>query len=906
MTTEETLSKAYDPAQGEARWYEFWEKSGFFHADPNAPGEPYCIVLPPPNVTGSLHLGHALTATIQDTLIRFRRMQGRNTLWMPGTDHAGIATQMVVERELQAKEGKTRHELGREKFLERVWQWKEEYGSRIQVQHRALGASLDWSRERFTMDEQSSRAVREVFVRLYEEGLCHRANRLINWCPRCHTALSDLEVEHEEGAQGELFSFAYKTEDGDEVVVATTRPETMLGDSAVAVHPDDARYQHLLGKTLVHPFVPHRVVIVIADDVLVDPAFGTGAVKVTPAHDFNDFECGLRHGLPQVNILTLDARLNDEGGPFAGLERFEARKAVKEALAERGLARESKPHLLALGRCQRCDTIVEPWLSKQWFVKADVLAQPAIKAVETGETKIIPESWTKTYFHWMTNIRDWCVSRQLWWGHRIPAWYAPTGEVFVARDEAAAYAAARSALGEGVTLAQDEDVLDTWFSSGLWPFSTLGWPGDTAELAKYDPNTVMETGFDILFFWVARMMMMGIHFNDGKVPFKTVFLHAMVRDEKGEKMSKTRGNVIDPLDLTAKYGADALRFTLAIFAAQGRDIKLSLDRVEGYRNFLNKLWNASRFSLMYLDGVDADAAGAVARAKAEGRLELADRWLLSRLSKTADTVNAALEEFRFNEAAGALYSFVWHELCDWYIELAKPRLYAEADPQSHAVAQATLLHALETALRLLHPIAPFITEEIWQKLPRPEGGPASIMIAAYPTSAALPAGTDDVAERELGFVMELVGALRNIRTETGIPPSKEITALILTHDEEKLLLLERERGHLVRLGRVSLQAAQNGEKPKGAAASVVQGAEVFVPLLGVIDLDAEKTRLEKEIAKSKKELEGLVKRLSNESFVARAPAEVVAKDRDRIAELNEKVEKLAASFARLAELGQTA
>jgi valyl-tRNA synthetase len=883
------LPKAYDPKEVEPRWYEVWEKAGYFRADPTRGGEPYSIVLPPPNVTGSLHIGHALTATIEDILIRWRRMQGKNVLWLPGTDHAGIATQTVVERELQ-REGKTRHDLGREAFLSRVWAWKEQHGSRITVQHKALGASLDWSRERFTLDEGSSRAVREVFVRLYEEGLCYRAHRLINLCPRCHTALSDLEVEHEENARGEMFSFAYPLADGSgEIVVATTRPETMLGDTAVAVHPGDERYRGLVGKMLRHPILERQIPIV-ADDILVDPSFGTGAVKVTPAHDFNDFECGLRHGLPMVNILTIDGKVNSSGGPFAGMDRFDARRAVKEELARQGLARGEKAHALALGRCQRCDAIVEPYLSKQWFVRAAVLAKPAIEAVERGETRFVPESWTKTYFHWMNNIKDWCVSRQLWWGHQIPAWYCGRCDaVTVSRQDPDACQGCGSR-----EIRRDEDVLDTWFSSALWPFSTLGWPEDTADLRFFYPNAVMETGYDILFFWVARMMMMGIHFL-GRPPFRTVFLHAMVRDEKGEKMSKTRGNVIDPLDVTEKYGADALRFTLGILAAQGRDIKLSLERVEGYRHFLNKLWNASRFVLMNLGGFEP-------REREDWRgLGLAERWILSRLRAVTETVNTALEEYRFSEAASALYGFVWHELCDWYIELAKPALQSD-DAGTRRAVQLTLVHCLEVSLRLLHPYIPFLTEEIWQKLPR-AGGPPSIVVAAFPEGPSLPVGADADAERDLGFLMEVITALRTIRVETGIPPGKEVAATILTHDDASLALLERHRDWVVRLARTNpLSLARDGERPRGSAAAVVRGAEVLVPLLGVIDLDAEHRRLEKEIGKLQKEREGCERRLVNPSFVERAPAEVVARERDRVAEISEKLQKLEANLRRLREI----
>ena len=632
--THTALAKGYSHREVEARWYDFWRKRGYFHGDEHdASRPPFSIVLPPPNVTGSLHLGHALTATFQDMLIRWKRMSGFNTLWLPGTDHAGIATQMIVEKEIIKTEKKSRHDLGREEFLRRVWAWKERFGSRIGEQHQALGASLDWDRERFTMDEGLSRAVREVFVRLHEEGLIYREKKLINWCPRCHTALSDLEVTYEEAHKGELWSFAYplveggraegqpeRSEGPSEIVVATTRPETMLGDTAVAVHPDDERYRALIGRKVRHPLVDREIPI-IGDAILVDPAFGTGAVKVTPAHDFNDFEVGKRHGLEMITVIGLDGNMTAAAGPVAGQDRFAARKEVKRLLAEQGLERGSKPHVLPLGRCQRCETVLEPLLSKQWFVRIEPLARPAIEAVEQGKTKFIPEQWTNTYMAWMRNIHDWCISRQLWWGHRIPAWYCPDGHVTVARQPPTQCAT----CGKG-ELRQDEDVLDTWFSSGLWPFSTLGWPDETATLRTFYPTSVMETGHDIIFFWVARMMMMGLHFM-GEVPFRTVYLHPMVRDEKGQKMSKTKGNVIDPLVITEQHGADALRFTLAALTAQGRDIRLAKERIEGYRAFANKLWNASRFALMNLSGYEV-------RGHDVAALELspADRWILARLA----------------------------------------------------------------------------------------------------------------------------------------------------------------------------------------------------------------------------------------------------------------------------------
>ncbi|HYX92103.1 MAG TPA: valine--tRNA ligase, partial [Myxococcaceae bacterium] len=756
------LSKAYDPTDVEPRWYGFWTERDYFRADPSSAKPPYSIVLPPPNVTGSLHLGHALTATLQDILIRWKRMSGHECLWLPGMDHAGIATQMVVERELQKSEGKSRHDLGRTAFLERVWQWKEKYGARIGEQHKVLGASLDWSRERFTMDPGLSPAVREVFVRLYEEGLIYRAQRLINWCPSCRTALSDLEVEHEE-QQGSLWHIAYPVKGSDRrLVVATTRPETMLGDTAVAIHPDDPRYAGLAGQTAILPLV-EREIPIIADPQLVNMEFGTGVVKVTPAHDFNDYETGLRHRLPMVSIFDEAARTNANAGPFAGLDRLEARRRVLEALAERGLLVKEEPHALSVGTCQRCGTVVEPMLSPQWFVKIEPLAKPAIAAVEEGRTHFVPESWTQVYFHWMRHIHDWCISRQIWWGHQIPAWYCRAcspdlRDLSRVRPIVAREQPARCEECGGGELVQDPDVLDTWFSSALWPFSTLGWPKDTPELRTFYPTSVMETGHDIIFFWVARMMMMGLHFM-GEVPFRTVYLHAMVRDEKGEKMSKVKGNVIDPLDVVRgapaeqlppairnkfpqgmpAFGADALRFTLAALTQQGRDIKLSLDRVAGYKAFVNKLWNAARFALMNLGDFRADDTPIEERP-----LSLADRWIVSRLDRAIAETQLALDEFRFSDGASVLYQFLWYELCDWYIELSKIALNA-GDATARDAARATLVFSLDHVLRLLHPFMPFVTEEIWQKLPMQRDW-ESIMIAQYPTPDVRL--RDEAAERE--------------------------------------------------------------------------------------------------------------------------------------------------------------
>jgi valyl-tRNA synthetase len=884
------LAKGYEHKDVEARWYSFWTERGCFHGDETDDARPhFSIVLPPPNVTGSLHLGHALTATLQDVLIRWKKMSGFNTLWLPGTDHAGIATQMIVEKELKKTERKSRHDLGREEFLKRVWAWKEKYGSRIGEQHKALGASLDWERERFTMDEGLSRAVREVFVRLHEEGLIYREKKLINWCPDCHTALSDLEVEHEEAHAGELWSFAYPLADGSgEIVVATTRPETMLGDTAVAVHPEDERYTGMVGKEVRHPLTGRRFPIV-ADGILVDPKFGTGAVKVTPAHDFNDFEVGKRHGLPMLTVIGPDGKMTGESGPVLGLDRVEARKRVKELIAEQGLDRGTKPHVLPLGRCQRSATVLEPLLSDQWYVRIEPLARPAIEAVEQGRTKFIPEQWTNTYMAWMRNIHDWCISRQLWWGHQIPAWYCEDGHVTVARE-------APKACGTcGKTaLRQDEDVLDTWFSSALWPFSTMGWPDQTATLKTFYPTSVMETGHDIIFFWVARMMMMGIHFM-GEVPFRTVYLHPMVRDEKGQKMSKTKGNVIDPLVITEQYGADALRFTLAALTAQGRDIKLAKERIEGYRAFANKLWNASRFALMNLEGFRDEGGDPAALAATP-----ADRWILARLQRAVNETVAALEGFHFNEASGTIYQFVWGELCDWYIELAKEALSGD-DLRKKQGAQAVLVHALQTSLRLLHPFMPYITEELWAVFRARVGSaawPDSVLAAAYPKAAPI----DEVAERGFAPVIGVVDAIRNVRGEMNVPPKAEPTVAVAVADPEACRVVRGEAARIARLARAAVEVVEGAATPAApqSAVAVGPGFEVRVHLAGVVDFAAEDARIAKEMGKIDADLALMEKKLSNPSFVERAPAEVVEKDRARVEELREKKRKLEGHRAMLA------
>jgi valyl-tRNA synthetase len=882
------LDKGYDPSTVEPRWAAAWEQRGLFHAQDVSDKPAFSIVLPPPNITGSLHIGHALTATLQDILVRWKRMSGFNACWLPGTDHAGIATQMVVERELKKSEGKSRHDLGRDEFIRRVWAWKEQYGERISRQHRALGASLDWERERFTMDARSSRAVREAFVRLFEEGLLYRGERMISWCVSDRTALSDLEVDHQEGVKGELYQFAYPLADGSgEIVVATTRLETMLGDTAVAVHPADPRYQHLVGKHVRHPLFD-RTFPVIADAALADPKFGTGAVKVTPGHSFEDFESGKRNGLPLINILNPDGTLNENAGRFQGQDRIAVRPALKAALRELGLERGSEPHTLSLGRCQRCGNVVEPLLSKQWFVKTEPLARDVIAAVEANRIEFLPGQWRAEFFRWMRNIHDWCISRQLWWGHQIPAWYCDQGHTTVSREAPFACATCQSR-----NLRQDEDVLDTWFSSGLWPFSTFGWPEPTPALATFYPNSVMETGFDILFFWVARMAMLGLHFL-GEVPFRTVFLHAMVRDEKGEKMSKTRGNVIDPLDITAKYGADALRFTLAAMAAQGRDIKLSIDRIAANKAFANKIWNAARFILMHAEGYDPQAPAPPATVY--------DRWILSRMQRCAEATNAALAEFRFSDAALGVYRFVWGELCDWAIELSKPALYGESSsPRLRAGAQASLLRALDGALRLLHPFMPFVTEELWQRLPRAKDADLFLMTAKFPGDAELL--IDPAAETEMDLVARAIDGARSVRGEVNLPPNQRVPLVLVARDGAARKVFEKHKRafeHLANAAEVRIVELREGEpRPSQAAVHVEPEVEVHLPLAGLIDFAEERRRVEKELGKIGVELAGIEKRLGNEGFVARAPREVVEKDRARADELRGTREKLARHLARV-------
>jgi valyl-tRNA synthetase len=891
------LSKSYEPKSVEETWYDFWLQQKYFHADENARSPHYSIVIPPPNVTGQLHIGHALNSTLQDILVRWMRMSGRNTIWVPGTDHAGIATQNVVERML-AKENIDRHAMGREKFIEKVWEWKKEYGGRIIGQLKRLGASCDWDRERFTMDEGLSKAVREVFVRLHEEGLIYRGERLINWCPRCHTALSDIEVEHED-EKGKLYHISYPLSHDHTVrlTVATTRPETMLGDTAVAVHPLDPRYKELIGKTVDLPLT-NRKIPIVGDSILVDLEFGTGAVKVTPAHDFNDYEAGLRQNpeLPRIKMLNDQAEiaadipdvLPEVLRQVAGKPAKKARGMIVELLKERGYLGRTDDHSHSIGKCYRCKTVVEPYLSPQWFVTTQPLAEPAIKAVEDGTITFYPKGWENTYFDWMRNIKDWCISRQIWWGHRIPAWYCDDcAAITVSRTDAVACSACGSK-----NIRQETDVLDTWFSSALWPFSTLGWPEKTKELATYYPTSVLVTSFDIIFFWVARMIMMGLHFMK-EAPFKDVYIHALVRDAEGQKMSKSKGNVIDPLEMTEQFGTDAFRFTLTAFAAQGRDIKMSAERIEGYRNFANKIWNASRFVMMNLEEGFVPNSDIVVKESS-----LADRWIVSRLNTVIREVQAALTEYRFNDAASALYQFIWHEYCDWYVELSKPALKDE-EPNKKKAAQTTLVMALETALRLLHPIMPFITEEIWQKLPREiRGDEASIMISSFPRPDDK--YIDKAIEQTMRLPMDAILSIRNIRGEMNIAPRERVRANIRAENEDVVKNLERTAGYVTSLSGLSHMAiALDTTKPEGSATGTIRGAEIYVTSDQVLDKGAERDRLLKEIAKTSKDIEMFSKKLSNKSFVDKAPKAVVEKDTARLEELTAMRDKLEQSLATL-------
>jgi valyl-tRNA synthetase len=875
-----SLPKGYEPQNVEDKWLTFWEERKTFTPDPDAKRNPFSIVIPPPNVTGTLHMGHALNLTLQDILCRYKRQQGYNVLWVPGTDHAGIATQNVVEKAL-AREGMSREELGREKFIQRVWEWKQEYGDKILNQVRRMGASVDWSRLRFTMDDGLSRAVREVFVQLYEKGLIYQGDYIINWCPRCQTALADLEVEHEE-KDGGLYYLRYPVVDQDqEVVIATTRPETMLGDTAVAVHPEDERYTHIIGKEVELPLVGRRIPVIA--DPYVDREFGTGCLKVTPSHDPNDFGLGNTHGLDFVRVIDEHGRMTLEAGEkYAGMDRFECRKQIVRDLKDKGFLIKQEPYRHKVGHCYRCQTVIEPSVSKQWFVATSTLAQKAKTAVDQGDTRIFPANWKNLYDEWLDTIRDWCISRQIWWGHRIPAWTCQKcGQLIVAREAPTQC----PACGQS-DLVQEEDVLDTWFSSALWPFSTLGWPDETRDLQMFYPTSVLVTGFDIIFFWVARMMMMGLEFMN-EVPFRHVYIHALVRDEDGRKMSKSTGNVIDPLDMIKSYGADALRFTLAVFAAMGRDIKLSESRIEGYKHFINKIWNAARFALMNLDQnvqpLDRDAVTGFRH-----------RYILHELEQVKKKVCWALDNYHFNQAAQSLYQFVWHTYCDWYLEMIKQEL-SSPDDEIRAHAQTCLLHTMSEILILLHPFIPFVSQEIWSHLPvRKEENLAG---AGFP--AFFPEYENPTLAQEMEFFQGVVVSIRNIRSELNISPSVKLDVMVQAKGRPAEFL-EEQRDVICNLARLQALTVQTKVVPPQAVASaVVQGCEIYVPLEGIVDFDAELARLGKQLAKIDKDMQGIGKKLDNENFVSKAPAEVVEKERGRLHELQEKKEKLAELQSRL-------
>jgi len=885
------IDKTYDPSNVEDRIYQFWLEKNYFHGVPRDDKPPYCIVIPPPNVTDRLHMGHAYNNALQDILIRFKKMQGFETAWIPGTDHAGIATQNVVEKHLWRTEKLTRHDLGREAFVKRVWEWKEKHGAIIINQLKKIGCACDWERERFTMDEGLSRAVTEVFVRLYEKGLIYRGTYIINWCPRCQTALSDEEVEHED-VQGKLWYIKYPFAEGDGfITVATTRPETMLGDVAVAVNPKDARYKHLIGKEVILPIIERRIPV-IADD-FVDSDFGTGAVKVTPAHDPNDFDIGLRHKLEPVNIMNVDGTLNENAGPYAGQDRFEARKGVVAELEQKGLLEKIEKHQHAVGHCYRCGTTVEPYLSKQWFVKVKPLAEKALQVVRDGEIKFYPPRWEKVYNNWMENIRDWCISRQLWWGHRIPVFYCDN-----CGYETAAVQAPEKCPKCGAAMRQDEDVLDTWFSSQLWPFSTLGWPEETPELQYFYPTNTLVTGHEIIFFWVARMVMAGLEFM-GDIPFESVYLHGIIRDAKGKKMSKSLGNGIDPLEMVQKFSADAVRYSLLSLSSEGADINLSEKDFEIGRNFNNKLWNAFRFLGLHLtdDIMNRATLAEVTRLRHEGALDLADQWVLSRYSDTVKMVTSSLEKFKFHEAVSVLHQFFWREFCDWYLELIKPRLYGQnIDARANALIVATFV--LRGLVRLLHPLIPFITEEIWQKIGTQAS--ESIMISAWPTDEAIFA--DEQAERNLELLQDLIAAVRNIRGEMNIPNKKEADVIIAGVEDGASNLIKENKSYLEHLARVqNVQVGRQVQRPPLSASAVVRSLEVFVPLAGLIDIDVERNRLQKERNRLEKLVAGLSRKLENQDFIARAPQEVVDREKQKKHDFEQALTKITENLAQLSE-----
>ncbi len=884
MTEEHNIPKVYDPASVEKKWYEFWEKNRYFHAEPEPGKKPFSIVIPPPNITGKLHMGHALDNTLQDILIRWHRMMGDNTLWMPGYDHAGLATQIKVEEVLKKEEGKTRFDLGREEFVKRVWAWKEEYGDRIINQLKCLGISCDWERKRFTMDEGCSRAVRETFVSLFEKGLIYKGTRITNWCVNCHTALSDIEVEHED-TPGHLWYVRYPVvgEEDTYLTIATTRPETIPGDTAVAVNPEDERYAKLIGKTLRLPIL-NREIPVIADSY-VDTKFGTGAVKITPSHDPNDYEMGLRHNLPEIVVIGKDGVMTEEAGPFAGLERYECRKQIVARLKEEGYLVKIEEHSHAVGHCQRCHNIVEPLVSTQWFVKMQPLVKAAVDCVTDGRTQFVPERFTKNYTGWMENIHDWCISRQIWWGHRIPVWYC---------DDCGEMSASRTDLEKcpkcGSThIHQDEDALDTWFSSALWPFSTMGWPDNTELLKQFYPTSVLVTGYDIIFFWVARMLIMGMEFMK-EIPFEKVFIHGLVRDSQGRKMSKSLGNGIDPLEVIEKYGADTLRFMLITGNTPGNDMRFYWERVEGTRNFANKIWNASRFALMNMEGYDKDAELAP--------YTLADKWILSRLQDTVKDVTGLLQRFELGEAGRAIYDFIWSEVCDWYIEIAKPRLYNKEAAAERATAQHVLATVLVSAMKLLHPYMPFITEEIYQCLPHEA---ESIMISKWPVADE--SLVDPEAERGMNAIMDSIKAIRNMRAEVNANPGKKIPAIMLISEDLREVVAHND-SYIKLLGGIDNLELRplNGEKPENAMAAVVTGIEVYLPLAGLIDVEKETQRLSKELAAMEKDLQRAGGKLNNAGFLAKAPEDVIAKERAKYEELSGKIEAVKKRMAYLAEL----
>ncbi len=874
------LPSAYDPKRTEEKWYDYWLEGGFFKAgkDPSKP--PFTIVIPPPNVTGNLHIGHALNNTLQDILIRWKRMQGYDALWLPGMDHAGIATQSRVEARLR-EEGISRHDLGREKFLERVWEWKEHYAGVIREQWRKMGVSVDYSRERFTMDEGLSRAVREVFVRLYEKGLIYRGKYIINWDPEARTALSDIEVIHKE-VPGKLYHLRYPLKDGSgHIQIATTRPETMLADTAVAVHPEDDRYKHLVGKTVILPIIGREIPIVA--DEYVDPEFGSGALKVTPAHDPNDFEIGMRHDLPQVLVLDEEGRMNENAGPYKGLDRFECRKRIVKDLEEAGVLVKIEDHVHSVGHSERSGAVVEPILSTQWFVKMKPLAEQAIADTKSGKgVRFVPERFEKIYLHWIENVRDWCISRQLWWGHRIPAWHCgDCGEITVSREtpEKCSHCGSTS-------LEQDPDVLDTWFSSALWPFSTMGWPEDTEDLRRYYPTDVLVTGYDIIYFWVARMIFTALEFT-GQKPFKEVLITGIVRDAEGRKMSKSLGNGVDPLEVIEKYGTDAMRFMLSTGCTPGNDQRFRWERVESARNFANKIWNASRFALMHLaEAREEDLA-------LTGSLTVSDRWILHRLNETIDEVTRHLNRYDFGEAGRVLYHFIWDEFCDWYIEFSKLSLYGE-DEEAKRVTRAVLCHVLDRSLRLLHPFMPFITEEIWQKLP---GTGPSITVAEWPEAEEAFRAPDAV--KEMQILIDVIRSVRNIRSEMEVPPKKQVTLLIRTEPEAYAAIRDNESAIRRLCGAEKVTAGPDVTRPDKAMTAVVSGAEVFLPLEGMIDIGETIARLEKELKKLDYEVERVEKKLSNPGFVQKAPAHIVEGERRKGEEYRERREKV---LARLREL----